>query len=262
MIQVCIVDDQRLMRDGLKTLLGLESDIEVIATAENGDRAVQSAKDLSIDVMLLDIRMPVKGGIEAIKEIHEISPDTRILMLTTYDTRDDVVGALSAGAVGYLLKDMPAEEIADAIRVAHRGGAVLPPGIANTFLAAMQSSVSSSSQSDMNQPALHESERLLQHPERPKPRASADHAEHAEHADISSEAAASTLSPSKAGLTDREMDVLHCLAQGLSNREIARQLFVTEGTVKNHVSNLIAKLALRDRTQAALYAVRNGYGNL
>ncbi len=218
MIRVLIVDDQRLMRDGLVTLLNMEEDIQVIGTADNGDEAVRSVQTKECDVVLMDIRMPVKNGIAATREIVRLNSAVKVLMLTTYEDQDDVVSALSAGAVGYLLKDMPAEEIAESIRIAHRGGAVLPPSVAKTFLNAVQMPE-----------AAH------------KPAATPPAAElHA--------------------LTERELDVLHCLAKGMSNREIADALHVTEGTVKNHVSSLIAKLNLRDRTQVALFAVRNGFG--
>lgn len=229
MIKVLIVDDQRLMRDGLSTLLRLESDLEVVGTAADGQEGVQFALSQEVDVVLMDIRMPVLDGVTALKQIHRARPDIRVLMLTTYDDAQDVMGALSAGALGYLLKDMPGEEIADSIRTAYTGGAVLPPRIAKTFLAAVQNS-------QTTQP-VHDA------------------------GDTSERGRSTPVTKTAEALTDREQDVLHCLAKGMSNREIADTLFVTEGTVKNHVSNLIAKLGLRDRTQAALYAVRHGYGS-
>lgn len=219
LIKVLIVDDQRLMRDGLSTLLNLEADMEVIGTAADGQNGIELALSEDVDVILMDIRMPGLDGISALQQIHASRPDIRVLMLTTFDDEDDVVRALSSGAVGYLLKDMPGEEIAASIRTAVAGGAVLPPRIAKTFLSAVQNS-----QTPANRPSMRFN------------------------------------APLEESLTEREQDVLHCLARGMSNREIADTLFVTEGTVKNHVSNLIAKLGLRDRTQAALYAVRHGYG--
>ncbi|QSO54456.1 response regulator transcription factor [Alicyclobacillus curvatus] len=226
MIRVCIADDQRLMRDGLQTLLALESDIQPSVLAADGLEAVAAALGGLVDVMLMDIRMPTMDGIEAVRRIRAAKSDVRILMLTTYDDSDDVLGALSAGAQGYLLKDMPADEIAAAIRTVYTGGAVLPPHIANTLLHHVQSRV--------DKDAMRES------PGASKPLEEVVHRE----------------------LTDREREVLHCLAEGLSNREIAGRLFVTEGTVKNHVSSLIAKLGLRDRTQVALFAVRHGFGQM
>lgn len=236
MIQLLIVDDQRLMRDGLKTLLGSEPDIEVVAVAADGAEAVTFVQqgDTPFDVILMDIRMPNLNGIEATLQIKQLYPSTRIVMLTTFDEQDEVVGALQAGAVGYLVKDMPAEEIAEAVRTAHAGGAVLPPGIASKFLSAVR-------QQGIVQPR------------------DVSGAGNGGMAAVAGSAAPSP-DPFEYGLTEREVDVLKCLARGMSNREIAEHIFVTEGTVKNHVSSLIAKLNLRDRTQVALYAVRHGYG--
>lgn len=212
MIRVCIVDDQRLMREGLETLIGLEPDIDVVATGENGEEAIQAAENFSIDVMLLDIRMPVKNGIEAIIGIAEVSPNSRVLMLTTYDTRDDVVGALSAGAVGYLLKDMPAEEIAEAIRTADAGGAVLPPGIANTFLSAIQ----------MKGVEMHrnDEEKEAPSPQNKEP-------SHVGMGVASPGQCPTDSSPMTAEPTERERDVLHCLAQGLSNKGYPTRKFLS-----------------------------------
>ncbi|MHB1685033.1 MAG: response regulator [Bacilli bacterium] len=215
MIRVLIVDDQRLMREGLRTLLGSEADIEIVGLAVNGVEAVQMTSATAPDVILMDIRMPVQDGISATREVMQVNAMSKVLVLTTYDEVDDVVQAMSAGASGYLLKDMPAEAIAAAIRAVYEGGAVLAPHLVKAAF----SGIGSVAQSPI----------------------------------ISTEYPSETL-------TDRELDVLRQLACGLSNREIARMLFVTEGTVKNHVSNLIAKLGLRDRTQIALYAVRQGYG--
>ncbi|MFB5192512.1 response regulator [Alicyclobacillus fastidiosus] len=220
MIRVLIVDDQRLMREGLRTLLELEDEISVVGVASDGKEAI-AALIHQPDVILMDIRMPNVDGITATREVLLRQPDIKVLMLTTYDDQADVVGALSAGAVGYLLKDMPAESIAQGIREAARGGAILPPTVAKTFLS-----------------AVHQQAGAVE-PVAPVPEPDMTEL-----------------------LTDRETQVLNCLAQGMSNREIGQHLHVTEGTVKNHVSNLIAKLDLRDRTQVALYAVRHGYGRL
>lgn len=237
MIRVVLVDDQRLMREGLRTLLSLENDIEVAGECVNGQEALEFRGYVNVDVILMDIRMPEKNGIEATRGLMTSYPHLKILMLTTFEEREDVVEALESGAVGYLLKDMPAEEIAEAVRIAYQGGAVLPPSVAKTFLTAVQKDMRSQTPSDPSQGVLVASTRNTQ--------------------DFVSDADASLPLES---LTDREEDVLHCLARGMSNREIAQSLFVTEGTVKNHVSSLISKLNLRDRTQVALYAVRRGYG--
>lgn len=225
MIRVCIVDDQRLMREGLQTLLNLEPDIEVVAIATDGQEALECLCKSTIDVVLMDIRMPRMDGITTVRHVKALQSGLKILMLTTYDDQEDVVGALSAGASGYLLKDMPVQEIADAIRTVTRGGAVLPPAVANTLLGHVQQLAADPGTAD--------------EPDYNSPRASGE-------PDLLAE------------LTEREREVLACLATGLSNREIAERLFLTEGTVKNHVSNVIAKLGLRDRTQAALFAVRHG----
>ncbi|MCL6599973.1 MAG: response regulator transcription factor [Alicyclobacillus macrosporangiidus] len=226
MIRVMIVDDQRLMRDGLRTLLQMEPDIQVVGEAGDGEEAVRLAQQQEVDVVLLDIRMPRCDGISALRQLRRLRSNLRVLMLTTYDDRTDIVDALRSGANGYLVKDMRAEEIAEAIRTVMEGGAVLPPRVASEFLAAV-------------------------------------HTEgmHAETAGPGTGGGATVPPlPGEEALTDREREVLHRLAQGLSNREIARELFVSEGTVKNHVSSVIAKLGLRDRTQAAVYAVRRGFG--
>lgn len=215
MIQILIVDDQRLMREGLRTLLEREPDLEIVDLAPDGLAAVDIVRQQLVDVVLMDIRMPSMDGITATGEIMQLHRGTKVLMLTTFDDVDDVAGAIAAGAVGYLMKDMPAEVIAAAIRTAHQGGAVLPPHLAKSML-------TSTAPRPVREPAME------MHVKEP--------------------------------LTDREIDILRCLAQGMSNREIAEQLFLTEGTVKNHVSNVIAKLGLRDRTQAALFAVRHGFG--
>ncbi|MBX6353429.1 MAG: response regulator transcription factor [Thermoflavifilum sp.] len=239
MIRVLIADDQRLMREGLRTLLALEQDIEVAGLAADGVEAVQMVAAGGIDVVLMDIRMPSMDGIEAVREIRRRGLPVRVLMLTTYDDQADIVAALHAGASGYLLKDMAAEDIAEAIRTAHAGGAVLPPRVASVYLEAMRSGDGArAGQAETGA-------------------AEGDKVHHPRAAEVTggAEDSGAPLEP----LTEREQEVLRCLARGLSNREIAERLHVTEGTVKNHVSSIINKLGLRDRTQAALYAVRHGY---
>lgn len=236
MIRVLIADDQRLMREGLHTLLALEPDIEVVGLAADGSEALRLLTDTGAEIVLMDIRMPGMDGIEAVREITRRRLPVRVLMLTTYDDQADIVGALQGGAVGYLLKDMAGEDIAAAIRTAHAGGAVLPPRIAQAYLEAMRA-LDGGDRAGSAAPVPAEGECLP-----PARRTEPAEAE----------------SPMEA-LTEREQEVLRCLARGMSNREIAEHLHVTEGTVKNHVSSIIGKLGLRDRTQAALYAVRHGY---
>lgn len=216
MIRILLVDDHRLMRDGMKTLLSLEGDLEVVGEAGNGSEGVQQALALKPDVVLMDIRMPGMNGVEATREIRRALPETKVLVLTTFDDDDMVMEALLEGAAGYLTKDLPAEQIAAAVRQVCTGGVVMPPPIAAKVVAEL-------------------ARRTAAAPAPPK----------GEQAILDQ-------------LTDREREVLHLLGQGLSNKEIGEALFITEGTAKNHVSNLIDKLGLRDRTQAALWAVRHG----
>lgn len=215
MIRILLVDDQRLMRDGMRTLLSLEPDLEVVGEAGNGLEGVQQALLLRPDVVLMDIRMPGMNGVEATREIRHALPDTRVMVLTTFDDDDLVMDALLEGAGGYLTKDLPAEEIAEAVRKVQTGGVVMPPPIAAKVVAEL------GRRSTAPAPATEEKKLLEQ-------------------------------------LTDRERDVLRLLGQGYSNKEVGETLYITEGTAKNHVSSVIEKLGLRDRTQAALWAVRHG----
>lgn len=216
MIRVLLVDDQRLMRDGMKTLLSLEPDLQVVGEAGNGLEGVQQAMALRPDVVLMDIRMPGMNGVDATREIRRSLSETRVLVLTTFDDDDLVMDALLEGAAGYLTKDLPAEEIAESVRKVCSGGVVMPPPIAAKVvneLARRNAAIPSTPKED---------KAILEQ------------------------------------LTDREQEVLRLLGQGYSNKEIGEALFITEGTAKNHVSNVIEKLGLRDRTQAALWAVRHG----
>ncbi|HWI51742.1 MAG TPA: response regulator transcription factor [Symbiobacteriaceae bacterium] len=216
MIRVLLVDDQRLMRDGMRTLLSLEPDLEVTGEAGNGLEGVQKALAERPDVVLMDIRMPGMNGVEATREIRRALPETRVLVLTTFDDDELVMDALLEGAAGYLTKDLPAEEIAESIRKVCSGGVVMPPPIAAKVVAEL-----ARRNAAVRTPPKEEMAVLAQ-------------------------------------LTDREQEVLRLLGQGYSNKEVGEALFITEGTAKNHVSNVIEKLGLRDRTQAALWAVRHG----
>lgn len=208
-VRVLLVDDQRLFREGIATLLSVHEDIEVVGEADNGLRAVDATRIHRPDVILMDLRMPILGGVEATRRILEARPEARILVLTTFDDDQDVFEALRAGAIGYLLKDCPAETLAAAIRVAARGESFLQPSVASKVVA------------ELNRLRPHESapNRSLAEP-----------------------------------LSERELDVLRELAAGLSNREIAASLHLAEGTVKNYVSVILAKLDTPDRTRAALRA--------
>lgn len=203
-IKVLLVDDQSLIRQGLKALLELEPDLEVVGDAENGEIAIHLIEELSPDVVLIDIRMPVMDGVAATREIQKRFPGIKVLVLTTFDDDEYVKAALQNGAMGYLLKDTPSEELAVAIRAVYKGYTQLGPGIVKKLLTQFSSVT-------------------------PPP-------------------------PSLAELTPREKEVLRLIATGANNREIAQQLYISEGTVKNHVTNILNRLDLRDRTQAAIFA--------
>jgi len=209
MIKVLLVDDQSLIRQGLRALLELEPDLEIVGEAENGEQAINLVAQFQPDVVLLDIRMPIMDGVAATREIQKRFTKTKILVLTTFDDDEYVSAALQNGAMGYLLKDTPSEELAVAIRAVHKGYTQLGPGIVKKLLTQFSNGAPTQS------PPI----------------------------------------PSNlAELTPREKEVLQLIATGASNREIAHQLYISEGTVKNHVTNILNRLNLRDRTQAAIWA--------
>ncbi|MGO4269132.1 response regulator [Paenibacillus sp. TAF58] len=218
-MKILIVDDQRLMREGLATIIGLEQGMEVIGTAVDGRDAYTKALELRPDVVLMDIRMPGMDGVEGTELILRALPETKVLILTTFDDAELILRVLEKGVHGYLLKDMPSEAIVSAIQTVYNGGSVLQPDITATLLSELKK------MSEWHPDNFH-----------PLPM---------------NEPSGLRL------LTEREKEVLTLLGQGLNNKEIAGSLIITEGTVKNHVSNLIAKLGLRDRTQAALFSVRH-----
>ncbi len=213
-VRVLVVDDQQLMRDGLASLLGIQDGIEIAGVAGDGQEAVEQALSLTPDVILMDIRMPILDGIAATEKIRQQLPSCQVLMLTTFDDDEYIVKALTAGASGYLLKDIPAQDLAKAVHLAHHGVYQLEPSIAGKLVGALSNV----------KPAF---------PQPAPPTQIAD-------------------------LTEREVEVLRLIATGATNREIADTLVISEGTVKNHVSNILSRLALRDRTQAAIYAREHG----
>ncbi|MCY7758847.1 two-component system response regulator LnrK [Bacillus inaquosorum] len=216
MIKIIITDDQDIVREGLASLLQLREELDVIATARNGQEAFEKAKELEPDIVLMDIRMPVSNGVEGTKLITSSLPGVKVLMLTTFKDSELIAEALEEGASGYLLKDMSADTIVKAVMTVQSGGMVLPPELTAQMLNEWKR------------------ERQLKGiNEKEKPKELHD-------------------------LTDREREVLAELGYGLNNKEIAEKLYITEGTVKNHVSNIISKLSVRDRTQAAIYSVRYG----
>jgi two-component system, NarL family, response regulator LiaR len=203
-IQILIVDDHSVVRQGLRMFLGLDPELEVIGEAENGAEAIVKARELKPDVVLMDLLMPVMDGITATTAIRREMPDVEVLALTSVLEDASVVGAVRAGAIGYMLKDTQADELCRAIKAAAGGQVQLSPKAAARLM------------------------REVRAPDSPE------------------------------SLTDRETEVLRLLAQGQSNKEIAHTLSIGEKTVKTHVSNVLGKLGVQSRTQAALYAVRIG----
>ncbi|HEY8340417.1 MAG TPA: response regulator transcription factor [Egibacteraceae bacterium] len=210
-IRVIVADDHALFRRGLEMVLASEDDIEVVAEAGDGAEVVALAIEHMPDLVLMDVRMPVQGGIAATKAIREALPHTKILMLTISDEEEDLYDAIKAGANGYLLKEISIDEVADAIRSVHAGQSLISPSMASKLL------------TEFAAMARKGEERQ----QMPTPR-----------------------------LTDREMEVLALVAQGMNNRDIAKELFISENTVKNHVRNILEKLHLHSRMEAVVYAVR------
>ena len=233
-INVLLVDDQALLREGFRRLLELEGDgITVVGMASNGIEAITHIEELATtnqqpDVVLMDIRMPRMNGVTATRIIHERWPVIRVMILTTFDDEEYIVEGLQAGARGYLLKDSTVEQLVAAIRAVHRGESPLQPSVATKLV-----------------------DRLSQTTTIDVPSATIS---------VSSRPLSSSEMLTIGELTEREREIIRYLAQGASNREISEALFITEGTVKNHISNILAKLGLRDRTQAALYAKEHGLG--
>jgi DNA-binding NarL/FixJ family response regulator len=228
-VRVLVVDDQRLMRDGIASLLEMQDAIEVVGTASNGQEALEKAVSLHPDVILMDVRMPVMDGVVATGQVLRQLPSCRILMLTTFDDEEYVIAALLAGASGYLLKDLPAPDLASAVQAVYKGIYQLDPAVASKVITSLS---------------------------RPQPSDSTRQS-------LSVSSTPSTMnnaaSSRPADLTGREVEVLRLIARGATNREIAEQLVISEGTVKNHISNILSRLGLRDRTQAAIYARENGW---
>jgi DNA-binding NarL/FixJ family response regulator len=208
-IRVAVVDDQELFRRGLTMLLGVEDDIEVVGEAGDGVAATELASTAVPDVILMDVRMPKRSGIEACIAIKEAAPTARIIMLTVSDEEADLYDAVKNGASGYLLKDSSIDEVAQAVRVVADGQSLISPSMAIKLL------------DEFKQMSRSDRQQL------PTPR-----------------------------LTERELEVLKLVAQGLNNREIAKRLFISENTVKNHVRNILEKLQLHSRMEAVMYAVR------
>jgi len=210
-LRVLIVDDHALFRRGLQMVLKQEPDIEVVGEAADGHEAVGKAQELMPDVILMDVRMPKRSGIEATEKIKELLPHVKILMLTISDEEADLYEAIKAGASGYLLKEISIDEVADAVRSVWAGQSRISPSMAAKLLTEFAAM----------------SKRAEERQQLPAPR-----------------------------LTDREMEVLKLVAQGLNNRDIAKELYISENTVKNHIRNILEKLHLHSRMEAVVYAVR------
>jgi DNA-binding NarL/FixJ family response regulator len=210
-LRVMVADDHALFRRGLQMVLEAEPDIDLVGEASDGVEAVEKSQELMPDVILMDVRMPKRSGIEAASQIKDLLPHVKILMLTISDEEADLYDAIKAGASGYLLKEIPIEEVADAIRSVWAGQSRISPSMASKLLnefAAMSKATGDRSQI-------------------PAPR-----------------------------LTDREMEVLRLVAKGMNNRDIAKDLYISENTVKNHIRNILEKLHLHSRMEAVVYAVR------
>ncbi|MDA8322782.1 MAG: response regulator transcription factor [Actinomycetota bacterium] len=216
-IRTLIVDDHALFRRGLEIVLVTEPDIEVVGQASDGAEAVQKAGEQLPDVVLMDVRMPRSSGIQACRQIKEIAPSAKIVILTMSDEEEDLFEAIRAGASGYLLKDIPLDEVAEAVRAVHGGQSLISPSMAGKLLT--EFAVLANREREDGQDARPE--------QVPAPK-----------------------------LTDREMQVLKLVARGMNNRDIAKELFISDNTVKNHVRNILEKLQIHSRMEAVMVAVR------
>jgi DNA-binding NarL/FixJ family response regulator len=215
-IRLLLVDDQMIIRQGLRSLLEAKPDLEVVGEAENGQQAIAQVETLQPDVVLMDVRMPIMDGVAATRLICEQFSQTKVLVLTTFDDDDYVSQAMRLGARGYLLKDTHSDDLAAAIRAVHKGYTQMGPGLMEKAIFATRNSAGTYAPSTPSQPTR--------------------------------------LPPELAGLTAREREVLCLIVAGASNREIAEALYISERTVKNHITHILSQLNLRDRTQAAMFA--------
>ena len=211
MIRIGIVDDQEIFRQGMKMILSSQEDMEVVGEGANGFEGYRLCEEHAVDLILMDIRMPVMDGVEATRRIKRDFPHVAVIILTTFDEDEYIFQALKYGASGYLLKDAPPAKITEAIREVQRGGALMQPQIAARVVEKFRNMEKETEKRD----------------------------------------------PRIKSLTARERDIVKLIGEGKNNKEIAAELFITEGTVKNHISSILIKLDLRDRTQLAIFAVKN-----
>lgn len=211
-IKIAIADDENLIREALKIILSSYKEIEVVGVCEDGEAAYQLCKNQKVDVILMDIRMPNCDGVQGTKLVKSISPETKVLILTTFKDDEYIIGAMRYGASGYMLKDTSHERIFEAIKGVYGGNIIMHPEVANKMIE--------------NRDELSQEERIKEIKSRNK-------------------------------LTSREIDIIEAISSGLSNKEIGEKLFLTEGTVKNNITEILGKLELRDRTQIAIFAFKN-----
>jgi DNA-binding NarL/FixJ family response regulator len=222
MIRILLADDHPIVREGLRAVLETQPDFEVIAEAASGDEALRLALNLQPDILLLDLEMPIMDGVEAIRRLRQQQPAARIIVFTAFDNDERIIHAVQAGANGYLLKGSPRGEIFQAIRITMEGGSLLQPVVASKLL------------------------RHVGHQANPKP------------IDISPSQVHNLYTPPYEPLTERELEVLNLLAQGMPNKEIAAQLIISERTAKFHVSSIMGKLGATNRTEAVSLAAQKG----
>lgn len=215
-IKVMIVDDQRLMREGLKTILELENDIRVVQLAENGQDALLKIGQEEPDVILMDIRMPVMNGVECTAAVKQKYPKIKVVILTTFDDDEYIIDALSNGAEGYMLKDLPSEKLISSVRDVYNGNSIMQPEIASKVIA-----------------------HITKNKMTPQPKRSLGGTNRADE------------------LTEREREILALISKGMNNNEIAESLFLTVGTVKNHIRSIYDKIGVSERSKAMLFAMEN-----
>lgn len=208
-IKILLVDDQSLFREGLRTLLSVQPDFDVVAEAGNGEEALRYVAQYRPNVVLMDLRMPIMDGVITTRRLHEMYPECKVIVLTTFDDDEDIFEGMRAGAVGYLLKDVSSEKLFEAIHATSRGEYFLLPSITAKVMAEF---------SRLSRPAPKKDMELVD------------------------------------PLSNREVEILRLVSTGLSNKEIADKLVIAEGTVKNHLTNILAKLAAKDRMQAVIKA--------